>query len=154
VLTNNSGHRFNVQSVALWGNLGLEYTPFIDCQPGTIAGYSSVGFPAWRGKDLSAPPGTPITDLGLELYLSPLSSSPQAVRVTVRIDGASGSDSELLYRDGDTMLTYIELPGSDTVTPKSGRLTLRIEITDYFGYEGWRAPAPAKLPVDSLPAKR
>jgi hypothetical protein len=152
VFINESSRDMADLYVGLTGSIGGAYTQFIHSDPGTVAPGTSTGLPYYPGSNISATPGVAITDLTLELGGSLYNSSNyfEDLMVTAWVDGAGQANYASWNVDNGSLL--LPLTYSQATVPRSGRLMLTVKISDY--YQGWSAPAPTKLPVDSLPVNR
>ena len=115
---NNTPRDINGVSINLTGYVGDKYETFISCDPGgAYAGDTMVGPPNYLGSELTAIPGTAITNMQLEFY----ASSPQSISLKTYID------TRIVYTNinlngGNT--AFISLP--NTSIPINGRLMLYI----------------------------
>jgi hypothetical protein len=152
--TNNSSFDIAGLYVGLAGKMGNTYTSFINCDPNWVPPGSSTGLPYYPGSDIVAVPGTPISNLVLDLYASTYSTSfhPEDVIISAWVEGgATQDDIATLDLDGVSSVTIPLTHSSSVSVPSNGRLMLHINVFDYYSWSP--APAPDEIlpATDSLP---
>jgi hypothetical protein len=145
-VTNNSFYDIDELFVWLTGYTGSQFHDFIDCQAGAVTQGSSKGLPDYPGVNIVAEPGTPISELTLNIMATSSNGYdlPKNVRINAWIGGTGGSPRSELHDLNRSDPAIFELTEPLSV-PDHGRLMLHIEINDY--YQMWRAPAPTRLPT-------
>lgn len=123
-VVNESSYSISNIYVSLSGKITGYDTDFFAAEVGSLDSYEMVGFPIYRGEDISESPGSLITDLELEVYAETPDYSGN-----LRISATFGSPSSFDLCCFDTGAThYLSVP--DTTVPNASRRKLRIHITN------------------------
>ncbi len=123
-ITNESSYAINNIYVRLTGIIDGSYFTFFSSDPGSLDSNQSVGFPTFRGENITDPPGSLITDLELEIYAECPDYSGN-LRFSAYVDGSPYIDL-LSFDQGNTY--YVPL--ADTTVPNASRKKLIIHIMD------------------------
>lgn len=148
-ITNKSNIELNNLYAALVAKVGGVETLLFTCDQNGLSPGHSIGLPFNAGEAITALPGTPVTDLRLELYLSASSYSPQEADINVKLEG------EVLSHD----YNYIDLNDGNltiplthynhlTVPTSGGRRMLNIDV---YGHTNWSKRLQETESDDNLP---
>lgn len=125
-LINNSSYLIDGLYVELYGQINGTSVRLIGQDPGDVAAGTVIGYPYYRGENLLASPGSPISNVSLDIS----ASTPGYfgyLRVGVSIDSANPTNYETKYFGfGESY----QFDLSDTTVPNSSRRRLYIVITN------------------------
>lgn len=125
-LTNNSSYDVWALFVGLSGDISNYNEMLIFHDPGDVDSGKQVGYPFYRGENLSATPGTPVSNIWLELF----AMTPNYygdLRIGVAIDNPTPTTyTTVSFGDGDTV--FLNLPNS--TVPNASRRRVYIDVKD------------------------
>ena len=125
-LTNHSSYDVYALFVGLTGDILNSNETLIFHDPGIVESGMQTGYPFYRGENLSATPGTTVSNMWLELF----ASTPNYygnLRIGVSIDNSTpASYTNISFGDGDTVL--LNLPNS--TVPNASRRRVYIDVRD------------------------
>ncbi len=125
-LTNNSSYDVWALFVGLTGDISNYNEMLIFHDPGDVDSGKQVGYPFYRGENLSATPGTPVSNIWLELF----AMTPNYygdLRIGVAIDNPTPTTyTTVSFGDGDTV--FLNLPNS--TVPNASRRRVYIDVKD------------------------
>lgn len=123
-IINESSHIISNIYVCLTGIIAGNNTLLFSADPGSLEQGQIVGFPTYRGEDISESPGSIISNLCLELYAECHDYSGN-VRVSISIEG-QGPIITACFDSGNSY----NIPVPNIVVPNASRKKLYITITD------------------------
>lgn len=125
-LTNNSSYDVYALFVGLTGDILNSNETLIFHDPGNVESGKQTGYPFYRGENLSATPGTTVSNIWLELF----ATTPNYygnLRIGVAIDNSTpASYTNFSFGDGDTVM--LSLPNS--TVPSASRRRVYIDVRD------------------------
>lgn len=128
VITNNSSYLVDDIYIGVTGYVGGSYTTLISEDPGGVESGKYIGYPVYRGENLSAVAGTTISGIELEFYASVPDYSGY-LRIGVAIDNPSPYNYyNYAFGSGNTY----QLNLSNTTVPSASRRTVYINILNQY----------------------
>ena len=126
-ITNNSSYYIDEVSFELYGTIGgTVVTLFSESMEPIEGGGHMVGYPLYRGSQLFAAPGSPISSIYLEFYAR-CSDCPGDLRIAAAMDTPYPTNFETFsFGDGDFYVRYLP----DSTVPNASRRRLYIYILD------------------------
>ena len=125
-LTNHSSHDVYALFVGLTGDILNSNETLIFHDPGIVESGMQTGYPFYRGENLSATPGTTVSNMWLELF----ATTPNYygnLRIGVAIDNTTPTSyTNVSFGDGDTVM--LNLPNS--TVPSASRRRVYIDVRD------------------------
>ena len=125
-LTNHSSYDVYALFVGLTGDILNSNETLIFHDPGIVESGMQTGYPFYRGENLSATPGTTVSNMWLELF----ATTPNYygnLRIGVAIDNTTPTSyTNVSFGDGDTVM--LNLPNS--TVPSASRRRVYIDVRD------------------------
>ena len=125
-ITNNSSYEVDEIYLEVTAKVGGVPMTLLSDEYGAVSSGKYIGYPVYRGITFTATPGTPITDISVELYARTI-DCPGNVRLGVEIDNLIPTYySTFVFGWGNTYYTTL----ANTTVPGGSRRRLYINILD------------------------